>query len=168
MSSHSGCETAACVDLANYVVVDHGDGTASIYLHVDGDSLDNDVRCGQPVRPGPTPRRTPGRPAGRPVRICIFRSTWCTPTTRASLRVRREGHRLRGRRRRRGRHFWSSAQLPVGAGRPSTSGRASACGDRRVALPVSQNVDEPADVRLVTIDRSTARVAQPKQRGVNR
>jgi hypothetical protein len=30
MSSQVGCETSACVDLANYVVIDHGDGTASI------------------------------------------------------------------------------------------------------------------------------------------
>src|SRR5437879_6104154 len=26
VSSHSGCESSACVDLANYIVVDHGDG----------------------------------------------------------------------------------------------------------------------------------------------
>ena len=52
MSSHSGCETRGVRRLANYVVVDHGDGTASIYLHLEGDSLDPDVRCGQPVRPG--------------------------------------------------------------------------------------------------------------------
>jgi murein DD-endopeptidase MepM/ murein hydrolase activator NlpD len=52
MSSHSGCDTSACVDLANYIVIDHGDGTASIYLHLDGHSLDPSVRCGTTVRQG--------------------------------------------------------------------------------------------------------------------
>lgn len=52
MSSAKGCDNASCVDLTNYIVIDHGDGTASIYLHLAQGSLDPSVRCGEFVRQG--------------------------------------------------------------------------------------------------------------------
>ncbi len=51
-SSTRGCETPRCVDEANYIVIDHGDGTASVYLHLEGGSVDPAIRCGEFVRRG--------------------------------------------------------------------------------------------------------------------
>src|SRR5258708_2691965 len=159
VSSHSGCETAACVDLANYIVVDHGDGTASIYLHIDGDSLDDDVRCGQPVHQGQhiANAGSTGWSTGPHLHFqvnavhandthlceCGEKGTDCAADQAAWTA------------------FWSTPKypsLPVAF----DEWPANACSDRRVALPVSQNIEEPADVRLVTIDRFGARV-QAKQ-----
>jgi murein DD-endopeptidase MepM/ murein hydrolase activator NlpD len=150
MSSHSGCETAACVDLANYIVVDHGDGTASIYLHVDGDSLDGDLRCGQPVRQGQhlASAGSTGWSTGPHLHFqvnavhpndshlceCGDKGTDCPEDAAAWT------------------SFWSTPKFPS---LPVSFDEwpAAACSDRRVALPLSQNVEEPEDVRLVTIDR---------------
>jgi murein DD-endopeptidase MepM/ murein hydrolase activator NlpD len=155
VSSHSGCETAACVDLANYVVIDHGDGTASIYLHLDGDSLDDEVRCGQPVRQGQhlANAGSTGWSTGPHLHFqvnavhtndsrlceCGEKGTDCAEDKAAWS------------------SFWSTPKFPS---LPVSFDEwpASACGDRRVALPLSQNVEQPADVRLVTIDRTGTRV----------
>ncbi len=147
VSSRSGCETAACVDLANYIVVDHGDGTASIYLHVDGGSLDAGVRCGQPVHQGQhlADAGSTGWATGPHLHFqvnavhandsrrceCGDKGTDCAEDAPAWSA------------------FWSTPQypsLPVSFDEWS----ASACGDRRIAMPMSQNVEEPPDLRLVT------------------
>jgi hypothetical protein len=51
MSSNRGGEADA-VDAANYIVLDHGDGTYSVMLHLARGSLDPAVRCGDFVRAG--------------------------------------------------------------------------------------------------------------------
>lgn len=51
MSSNRGGD-ASEVDAANYIVIDHGDGTASVMLHLAHGSLDPAVRCGDFVRAG--------------------------------------------------------------------------------------------------------------------
>jgi hypothetical protein len=33
-NSNSGCSNSSCVSMANYVVIDHGDGTEALYLHL--------------------------------------------------------------------------------------------------------------------------------------
>ena len=155
VSSHSGCESAACVDLANYIVVDHLDGTASIYLHIDGDSLDDEVRCGQRVHQGQhlANAGSTGWSTGPHLHFqvnavhtsdthlceCGEKGTDCSEDQAAWS------------------SFWSTPKFPS---LPVSFDEwpASACGDRREMLPISQNVEEPADERLVTIDRSGARV----------
>lgn len=52
MSSATGCADASCMDYANYVVIDHGDGTSSVYLHLAKGSLDPAIRCGEKVVQG--------------------------------------------------------------------------------------------------------------------
>ena len=51
MSSNHGGDSSA-VDSANYLVIDHGDGTASILLHLARGSLDPALQCGSFVRQG--------------------------------------------------------------------------------------------------------------------
>ncbi len=52
MSSKHGCGDASCVNDANYVVIDHGDGTQTTMLHLEHASLDPAIRCGTFVRRG--------------------------------------------------------------------------------------------------------------------
>jgi hypothetical protein len=52
MSSDKGCGSAACVSDANYIVIDHGDGTQTTMLHLAHASLDPAVVCGKFVRRG--------------------------------------------------------------------------------------------------------------------
>lgn len=52
MSSSKGCEDASCMNYANYIVIDHGDGTSSVYLHLAAGSLDPSIRCGERVAQG--------------------------------------------------------------------------------------------------------------------
>src|SRR5262249_36302115 len=52
MSSNRGGDSASQVDAANYLVIDHGDGTYSVMLHLAYRSLDPAVRCGSFVRAG--------------------------------------------------------------------------------------------------------------------
>jgi murein DD-endopeptidase MepM/ murein hydrolase activator NlpD len=152
MSSSSGCETSACVDFANYIVVDHGDGTASVYLHVEGGSLDAAVRCGQPVRQGQ--------------RLAIAGSTgWSTgPHLHFQVNTVHTGETRLCECGEDGMAcatdeaawsaFWSSARypsLPIAFDEWS----AAECSDRRMTLPLSTNADEPGR-RLVTIGRLAA------------
>jgi hypothetical protein len=51
MSSNRGGD-ANEVDASNYIVIDHGDGTASIFLHLAQGSLDPGIQCGAFVRQG--------------------------------------------------------------------------------------------------------------------
>ena len=150
ISSHSGCESAACVDLANYVVIDHGDGTSSIYLHLDGDSLEPDVQCGAPVRQGQ--------------KLAAAGSTgWSTgPHLHFQVNVTHTGETRSCECGADGQGcaeneaawstFWSSAKFPsVPVAFDEWS--AAECSDRRLVLPVSENIDMPTDTRLVTIGR---------------
>jgi hypothetical protein len=52
MSSNHGSERREDADATNYLVLDHGDGTYSVMLHLAHGSLDPAVRCGSFVRRG--------------------------------------------------------------------------------------------------------------------
>jgi murein DD-endopeptidase MepM/ murein hydrolase activator NlpD len=154
MSSDAGCETPACVDYANYIVIDHGDGTASVYLHVAGGSRDPALRCGQPVRQGQKLANagSTGWSTGPHLHFqvnvvhtsesrtceCGEDGTQCAPGEAAWSA------------------FWSSARFPS-VPVVFDEWPASGCGDRRMILPVSTNVDEP-DRRLVTVGRFGANI----------
>jgi len=51
--SNEGCDTADCASLANYVYIDHGDGTVAKYLHLQQDGVavafGDDVHVGQVI-----------------------------------------------------------------------------------------------------------------------
>lgn len=138
MSSSSGCDTPECVNLANYIVIDHGDGTSSIYLHLEQGSLDPSLACGAVVRQGQTLARAGSTgwstathlhyqvntiPSGTgPICECGGNGRGCAPN-RAAWDT-----------------FWSSPTRPA-IPIDFDEWPARTCGDRRELLPVSQNVD---------------------------
>lgn len=52
INSTTGCGSKDCVNYANYLVIDHGDGTQSTYLHLAGSTLANGLSCGASVQQG--------------------------------------------------------------------------------------------------------------------
>lgn len=52
INSTKGCGSSSCVNNANILVIDHGDGTQSTYLHLAGNSLGSGVKCGSQVQRG--------------------------------------------------------------------------------------------------------------------
>jgi hypothetical protein len=149
MSSTSGCDNASCVDFANYIVVDHGDGTTSVYLHLAAGTLDSSVKCGQPVRQGQ--------------KLAVAGSTgWSTgPHLHFQVNVVHGSETSACECGEDGKQcapdeaawssFWSSPRFPS---LPISFDEwaANECADRRMILPISTNVAEP-DRRLVTVGR---------------
>ena len=52
INSTSGCANSSCASQANFIVIDHGDGTQSTYLHLGGMTLQAGVTCGASVQQG--------------------------------------------------------------------------------------------------------------------
>ncbi len=52
LSSATGCGTSSCADDANMIVVDHGDGTQAIYMHLAHASAQGGLTCGAKVTQG--------------------------------------------------------------------------------------------------------------------
>jgi len=51
-NSTTGCASSSCSGDANYVVIDHGDGTQSTYFHLAGQTLGPGITCGAHVDRG--------------------------------------------------------------------------------------------------------------------
>jgi hypothetical protein len=52
LSSSTGCGTSTCANDANMIVVDHGDGTQAIYMHLAHASAQGGLTCGAKVTQG--------------------------------------------------------------------------------------------------------------------
>jgi murein DD-endopeptidase MepM/ murein hydrolase activator NlpD len=157
MSSHSGCDTSACVDYANYVVIDHGDGTTSIYLHLDGHSLDPSVRCGAPVHQGQK-LATAGATGWATGPHLHFQVNTVHASETRTCECGDDGLAC-GEDDAAWSTFWSSPRYPS-VPVSFDEWPANECRDRRVALPASQNVDTPSDRRVVMLGQSHAAAAR--------
>jgi murein DD-endopeptidase MepM/ murein hydrolase activator NlpD len=158
MSSTSGCDTSACVDYANYIVVDHGDGTTSVYLHLDGGSLDSSVRCGQPVRQGQK-LASAGSTGWSTGPHLHFQVNTVHPGDTRLCECGEDGMACAADESAWS-SFWSSSRYPSLPVAFDEWGAAE-CSDRRMVLPLSINVDEP-DRRLVTVGRIGAGPAEKR------
>lgn len=136
INSTEGCGSSACVNDANVIVIDHGDGTQSTYLHVEGNSLAPGVACGATVARGQRLARSgttgwstgihlhfqvSGAHVGAATCECGADGQGCAANTVPWS------------------SFWVTATYPS---LPITFDEwpdAAACGDRRIAMPASQN-----------------------------
>ncbi len=136
INSTTGCGTSGCANDANLIVIDHGDGTQSTYLHLEGGSLAPGVTCGATVTRGQALARAgttgwstglhlhfqvSGVHAGAPTCECGVDGRGCAANTVPWA------------------SFWVNATYPS---LPITFDEwpdAATCGDRRVQMPASQN-----------------------------
>jgi len=136
INSTSGCGSSACVNDANLIVIDHGDGTQSTYLHLEGGSLEPGLSCGATVvrgqrlaRSGTTGWSTgihlhfqvSGVHAGAATCECGADGLGCNAGSVPWS------------------SFWVNATYPSLAIQFDEWPAAAACGDRRIAMPASQN-----------------------------
>lgn len=151
MSSKHGCGDASCVNDANYVVIDHGDGTQTTMLHLAYGSLDPAVKCGAFVRRGQrlAVSGSTGWSTGIHLHVerdqvkknlkqvceCGPDGLGCTPSSAHwSL-------------------FWPSLNQPNVATRFAEWSSADAPKNRRGMIGPSTNVDEHEDLVTLTADR---------------
>lgn len=136
INSTTGCGNSSCVNNANFLVVDHGDGTMSTYLHLAGSSLKQGVTCGAQVAQGQAlaTAGTTGWSTGVHLHFqvskvhanvatceCGANGTGCAANTVPWA------------------SFWVNATYPSQAISMVEWPAASQCANRRMAMPASQN-----------------------------
>lgn len=156
MSSKSGCGDAKCVNDANYVVIDHGDGTQTTMLHLAYGSLDPAIKCGAFVRRGQRIAVTgsTGWSTGvhlhverDPVKKNLKKVCGCGPDGMACAPSTAEWSL-----------FWPSLQQPNLPTRFAEWANADSPKNRRGMVGPSTNVDEHEDVVTLPLDgRFTAK-----------
>ncbi len=136
INSTSGCGSVACVDDANLIVIDHGDGTHATYLHLQGMSLAAGVSCGGTVTRGQAIANagTTGWSTGDHLHFQVSTVHPGAPTcecggngTGCSAASVPWGS------------FWSTPTYPTLAIDFDEWPEASACADRWMTMPASQN-----------------------------
>lgn len=136
INSTTGCGSNSCVNDANFIVIDHGDGTQSTYLHLQGMTLASGVTCGGKVTRGQV-LATAGTTGwstgihlhyqvsnvhnGAPTCACGAAGTSCAANTVPWA------------------NFWASATYPTVAMAFDEWPAASQCANRRITMPASQN-----------------------------
>ena len=136
INSTTGCGSSTCANDANFIVIDHGDGTQSTYLHLQGSSLASGVTCGATVVRGQllATSGTTGWSTGIHLHFqvskvhpnvatceCGANGTSCAANTVPWS------------------SFWVNATYPSQAIQFDEWPAASQCANRRITMPASQN-----------------------------
>ena len=136
IDSTTGCGSVSCVNDANILVIDHGDGTQSTYLHLQGGSLAPGVACGAQVTRGQAlaTSGTTGWSTGVHLHFqvskvhpgvatceCGADGTGCAASTVPWA------------------SFWVTATYPTVPVQFDEWPDAAQCANRRIAMPASQN-----------------------------
>lgn len=136
INSTNGCGTKACANDANFIVIDHGDGTQATYLHLQGGSLAANVSCGATVVRGQALAMsgTTGWSTGIHLHFqvgkvhagaatceCDADGQGCATNTVPWS------------------SFWATSTYPTVPIEFDEWPTASQCGDRRITMPASQN-----------------------------
>lgn len=158
MSSKTGCGDSKCVNDANYLVLDHGDGTQTTMLHLANGSLDPALKCGGFVRRGQRLATTGSTGWSTGIHLHVERDQVkknldktcecgadgmaCAPSA-ANWKL-----------------FWPSLQQPNLPTRFAEWGNADAPKNRRGMIGPSQNVDAKEDVITLGLERFTANAGE--------
>ncbi len=136
INSTSGCGSSSCVNDANLIVIDHGDGTHATYLHLGGMTLSAGVACGGTVTQGQSLAKagTTGWSTGVHLHFQVSKVHPGAATcecggagTGCSASSVPWGT------------FWSTATYPTLPIQFDEWPAASSCKDRRITMPASQN-----------------------------
>ncbi len=150
MSSKHGCGDSSCVNDANYVVIDHGDGTQTTMLHLAYGSLDTSIKCGAFVRRGQRIATSGSTGWSTGVHLHVERdqvkknlkqTCGCGPDGMACAASSAQWSL-----------FWPSTQQPNVATRFAEWSNADAPKNRRGMIGPSTNVDEKEEVVTLALD----------------
>jgi hypothetical protein len=135
MSSRTGCADESCLDQANVLVIDHGDGTQATYLHLEGGSLMPGVTCGARVVQG-QPLAVAGA-TGWASDVHLHFEVSAVHAGASRCECGADGMSCEA-----GvvpwKSFWPSRKYPT-TGVMFEEWDAAACSDRRMKMPASQN-----------------------------
>lgn len=136
INSTSGCGSSSCVNDANFIVIDHGDGTQSTYLHLEGNSLAAGVTCGGTVSQGQALAKagTTGWSTGLHLHFQVSN----VHSGAATCECGSDGKGC-GASSVPWSSFWSSVAYPTVSISFEEWPAASSCADRRIPMPASQN-----------------------------
>ncbi|MCA9592630.1 MAG: M23 family metallopeptidase [Myxococcales bacterium] len=136
INSTTGCGNSSCVDSANFIVIDHGDGTQSVYLHLGGMTLAAGVSCGAAVQQGQALAKagTTGWSTGLHLHFQVGKvhSGAATCECGSAGTGCAAGTVPWG-------SFWSTPTYPTLPIQFDEWGAASSCANRRITMPASQN-----------------------------
>jgi murein DD-endopeptidase MepM/ murein hydrolase activator NlpD len=136
MNSTRGCGSISCLNDANYIVIDHGDGTESVYLHLTGGSLGAHVTCGGHVSEGQLLARsgTTGWSTGNHLHFQVNKVHAAVPTCECGADAQScSASSVPWP------DFWATSAYPTLPIAFTEWPASSLCNDRRITLPVSQN-----------------------------
>jgi hypothetical protein len=136
INSTSGCGSSSCANQANLIVIDHGDGTHSTYLHLGGMTLSAGVSCGGTVQRGQALAKagTTGWSTGVHLHFQVSK----TPPGAATCECGSDGTTCSASSVPWS-SFWSTPSYPTIAIQFDEWPAASSCGNRRITMPASQN-----------------------------
>lgn len=136
INSTTGCASSTCSQDANYIVIDHGDGTQSTYFHLEGNSLAAGITCGATVAQGQAlaTSGTTGHSTGIHLHYQVSKVHPAAPTcecgadgTQCSASSVPYAD------------FWVTSTYPSVPVAFDEWPTAAACNDRRIQMPTSQN-----------------------------
>jgi len=136
INSTSGCGSISCENQANFLVIDHGDGTQSTFLHLQGFTLDPSVSCGAVVAQGQhlATAGTTGWSSGTHLHYQVSKVHPGAPTCECGANGQGCGAGSVP-----WANFWPSATYPTVPVSFVEWPAASSCANRRITLPASQN-----------------------------
>jgi hypothetical protein len=136
INSTTGCGTSSCANNANFIVIDHGDGTQATYLHLQGGTLDAAVTCGAHVNQGQ--RLATAGTTGWSTGIHLHYEVSNKHTGAATCECGSTGQTC-ATNYVPWANFWSNATYPTVASSFAEWSAASTCNNRRIAMPASTN-----------------------------
>ncbi len=134
--STTGCASSSCSGDANYIVIDHGDGTQSTYFHLKGNTLAAGITCGATVTQGQAlaTSGTTGHSTGIHLHFQVSKVHPTAPTCECGTD---------------GKHcsassvpypdFWVTATYPSVAVKFDDWPTSASCSNRRITMPTSEN-----------------------------
>ena len=136
INSTSGCGASSCANQANFIVIDHGDGTHATYLHLGGMTLSSGITCGAAVQQGQALAKagTTGWSTGLHLHFQVSKVHPGAPTCECGSAGTGCGAGTVpwG-------SFWSSAAYPTLAMQFDEWPATTSCKNRRIPMPASQN-----------------------------
>lgn len=135
-NSTTGCAESTCSEDANYIVIDHGDGTQSTYFHLKGNTLAAGITCGATVTQGQALAMsgTTGHSTGIHLHFQVNKVHTSAPTCECGT----SGKSCSASSVPYG-DFWVSSTYPSVGVKFDDWPTSLACSNRRIDMPTSQN-----------------------------